>query len=121
MGLICSALAVAGLVLLIALLLSQSRRYAESGALEGPEDGNHRRAPAPTAQDGEGDWRLTQPEPGPARKEAVAPLPTKGAGRSRCPACAAPITAADESCPSCGISFVADGSDDSDRWGPRAV
>ena len=57
------------------------------------------------------DSRLTQqPEPDPKPEEHVTESLTNAAVQSRCPACGASITANDESCPSCEISFVADGS-----------
>src|SRR5262249_26053979 len=66
------------------------------------------------ASNAEADQR---PEPDLEPGEAATGSPAK-ADRTRCPACAAPITAYDERCPSCGIAFVADGLP---GWGQKAV
>jgi hypothetical protein len=103
-----SAIVVTGVILLIYALLSRS---TTSEALQGEvqqrlEDENHRRVDEPPLPSAEADWRLTQQ---PALRET---------DRSRCPACAAIITANDERCPSCDITFVADGSP---KWTPGTV
>jgi hypothetical protein len=51
-----------------------------------------------------------QPEPDSKSKENVTPTLTNAANQSCCPACGAIITPNDEVCPSCEISFIADGS-----------
>jgi hypothetical protein len=79
---------------------------------EGPrEDENRRLADDPPLPPTDGNSRLSQqPEAAPKREENVTPSLTNTVERSRCPACGALITANDESCPSCEIAFVADGS-----------
>jgi hypothetical protein len=79
---------------------------------EGPrEDENRRLADDPPLPPTDGNSRLSQqPEAAPKREENVTPSLTNTVERSRCPACGALITANEESCPSCEIAFVADGS-----------
>src|SRR5262249_22804506 len=67
----------------------------------------------------EGASDLTQqPGRGPVPMDPVSPSPVRPADRSRCPACSALITAKDERCPCCDISFISDGSHD---WTLSAV
>ena len=124
LSVIVSTLVLTGVILLINVLIMRSGRGTNSGELQGEayqrrEDENHRLADEPAVSSAEGDARLTrQLEPDAKPIEAVTPFPTKAADQSRCPACDALITPNDESCPSCEISFVADGSQ---HWKPRTV
>ena len=123
LSVIVSTLVLTGVILLINVLIMRSRRGTNSGELQGEayqrrEDENHRLADEPPVSSAEGDARLTrQLEPEPNPNEAVTPFPTK-VDQGRCPACDALITPNDEICPSCEISFVADGSQ---YWKPRTV
>lgn len=115
MDAIVSVIAVTSLILLIYALFMRGGRGTHSVALQGEarqrlEDENRRLANEPLLPSTDGNSRLTQPELDPKPKQNVTPSLTNAADRSRCPACGAIITANDESCPSCEIRFVADGS-----------
>jgi hypothetical protein len=75
-----------------------------------PDSGLPQAPDAPPVPAAEGGSHLPQqPGKGPIPEGVVPPPPTTAGGRSRCPACSAPITANDERCPSCDISFISDG------------
>src|SRR5579872_4637880 len=121
---IVSAIVVTGVILLINVLIMRSGRGTTTKAVKGGtyqrlEDENRRLGDEPPVLSVEADLRLTQqPKPDLKPNEAVTPFPTKAGDRSCCPACGAFITAHDESCPSCEISFIADGSQ---TWTPGTV
>ena len=121
---IVSAIGVTSVILLIYVLIMRSARGAKSEAFQEEayqrlEDENRRLADEPPVLSAEGDSRLTQQlEPALKSNESVTPFPSTATERSRCPACDGIITATDESCPSCEISFVTDGSQ---NWTPRTV
>jgi hypothetical protein len=116
MNLIVSAIVLTGVILLICVLLRSSGRgsNSETPQVEGrqrSEDENRRSADEPAFPSTERNSRLTQlPEPPPKPEENVTTSARNTPGRSHCPACGALITATDETCPSCEITFVSDGS-----------
>src|SRR5262245_23282393 len=65
----------------------------DSALAQGPDA-----SPVPAAEGGS--HLPQQPGEGPIPKDVDPPPPMKAGGRSRCPACSAPITANDERCPS---------------------
>jgi hypothetical protein len=97
-----------GIALLIYLLV---RSTGQDDASETPQDGEGQRSEDEFALPAEeGNQRLTQQEPPPKPDENVTTSRRNTPGRSHCPACGEAITAYDERCPSCEITFVADGS-----------
>jgi hypothetical protein len=116
MNVMVSVIVMTSLVVLIFVLLTRSGRGTHPEALQEGVDQALQDETRPPADDSplspvEGDSRLTQqPERDPKVEEHVTESLTNAASQSRCPACGASITAHDESCPSCEISFVSDGS-----------
>jgi hypothetical protein len=120
MNVIVWAIVVTGVILLFSALLGRSGRDTNSEALQDEvrqrvEEENRRWADERPLPSTEGKSWLTQPEPAPKMVENVTTSLTNTAVQSHCPACGAPITANDESCPSCEIAFVADGLQ---KWTP---
>ena len=121
---IVTIIVVTGIILLINVLMRSSGRDTPPEELQGKDylprqDELRRWADKSPASSAEEEARLTQRlEADPRPTETATSFPTKEGDRSYCPACGAFITAHDESCPSCEIVFVSDGSR---TWTPGTV
>jgi|SRR5579871_1697139 len=108
MNAIALALVVLSFILLLYLLLRQSRRGVDAAELQ-QEIRQRTDEPALQPPD-EITSLMPQPKPdGNPNEMVTTSLPSAG-DQTRCPACGETITAQDELCPSCGIAFVSDGS-----------
>jgi hypothetical protein len=131
MNLIVLAIVLTGVILLIYDLVKRCDRATDSEALQEKvqqrlEDAGHRSAEeSPHLSDGGISWLTQQTQADTKPVENVTSSLTNATEQSRCPACGAIITANDERCPACEISFVTDGNsfitDRLQKWTPRAV
>ena len=122
---------VTGVILLIYDLVKRCERATDSEALQEEEqqrleDESSRFEDEPRLLSaGENPWLIQEPETEMKPIENVTSILKNAADQSRCPACGAIITAKDERCPSCEISFVTDGiahvTDSFQKWTPRSV
>ncbi len=130
MNLIIFAIVVTGILLLIYLLArsdhDKNREALQEEIRWRSKDESHQGANETSILSADADsWLTQQPESNPEPMENVTSSPKRSAEQSSCPACGAAITASDERCTSCEISFVTDGTsfitDSLQKWALRTV